>query len=94
MNGKNLDAINNIRIQRLMAKLLGYSYTAEWIAGKNHVIADVLSRATVFVAEDNEDIIIRKVDEEVPDPALKELAAQVESDEDYQKIAAALRRAQ
>jgi hypothetical protein len=75
MNGKNLDAIINIRIQRLMAKLLGFSYVVEWIAGKNHVIADALSRAPVFAAEDHEDIIICKVVEEVPDPALKDLAA-------------------
>ena len=26
LNRKNLDAINNVRIQRLMAKLLGYRY--------------------------------------------------------------------
>jgi hypothetical protein len=80
MNGKNLDAINNIRIKRLMAKLLGFSYKVEWIAGKNHVIA-----------KDHEDIIIRKVVEEIPDPALKELAAQAKSDAYYQEIIDALR---
>ena len=74
LNRKNLDAINNVRIQRLMAKLLGYSFTVEWIAGKNHVIADALSRAPVFAAEDHKDIIIRKVTEEVIDEALVELS--------------------
>ena len=29
MNGKNLDAINNARIHRLMSKLLGYSFRVE-----------------------------------------------------------------
>ena len=53
LNRKNLDTINNIRIQRLMAKLLVYSYKVEWVSGKNHVIADALSRAPVFAAEDH-----------------------------------------
>ena len=42
-NGKNLDAINTVRIHRLMSKLLGYTFKVEWIAGKNHCIADALS---------------------------------------------------
>ena len=40
INRKNLDAINNVRIQWLMAKLLGYSFRLEWNPGKNHHIAD------------------------------------------------------
>ena len=35
LNRKNLDVINNVRIQRLMAKLLGYSFKVEWVPGKN-----------------------------------------------------------
>ena len=50
LNRKNLDAINNVRIQRLMAKLLGYSFKVEWVPEKNHVIADAQSRLPVFVA--------------------------------------------
>ena len=38
LNRNNLNAINNVRIQRLMAKLLGYSFRVEWIPGKNHCI--------------------------------------------------------
>jgi hypothetical protein len=91
MSGKNLDAINNVRIQRLMAKLLGFSYKVEWIARKNHVIADALSRAPVFAAEDHEDIIICKVTEEVPDPALTEHTAQAKLDGSYQEVIASLR---
>ena len=34
LNRKNLDAINNVRIQRLMSKLLGYSFKVKWIPGK------------------------------------------------------------
>jgi hypothetical protein len=54
INSKNLDAINNTCIQRLMAKLLGYSFKAVWVPGKNHLIADALSRSPVFAAEDYE----------------------------------------
>ena len=53
MNGKNLDAMNNVQIQRLMSKLLGFEFTVEWIAGKNHVIADALSRKPVFMAKNH-----------------------------------------
>jgi hypothetical protein len=56
INNKNLDTINNTRIQRLMAKLLGYNFKAVWVPGKNHLIADALSRAPVFAAEDYRDI--------------------------------------
>jgi hypothetical protein len=73
LNRKNLDAINNVRIQRLMAKLLGYSFQVEWIPGKNHTIADTLSRSPVFAAPDHKDIIIRQVTEDIEDAALEEM---------------------
>ena len=61
MNGKNIDAVNNPRLQRMMANLLGYSFKVEWIAGKKHEIADALSRAPVFEpdAEDNVDVLVQ-----------------------------------
>ena len=90
MNGKNLDAINNARIHRLMSKLLGYSFKVEWIAEKNHCIADALSRSPVFQAEDHADILICKVFEAVLDPALKQLSDHAKADVDYQKVVDAL----
>ena len=83
MNGKHLDAMNNVRIQRLMSKLLGFQFSVEWVAGKNHVITKVLSRNPVFMAENHDDIIIRKVAEMVPDPALEEVIRHAEAYEDY-----------
>jgi hypothetical protein len=74
-----------------MAKLLGYSFKLKWVAGKNHVIADALSRAPVFAAEDHKDIIIRKVTEEVVDEALVELSNVAKADKDYQEVMSALR---
>ena len=92
MNGKHLDAMNNVRIQRLMSKLLGFEFTVEWIAGKNHVIADALSRNPVFMAKNHDDIIIRKVAEMVPDPALESVSKHAEEDKDYQEVVDAVKR--
>ena len=86
INRKNLDAINNIRIQRLMAKLLGYSFQVEWIPGKNHHIADCLSRNPVFAAPDHQDIIIRRVTEVLMDETLTELSKVAIADKDYQEV--------
>jgi hypothetical protein len=74
INRKNLDAINNVRIQRLMAKLLGYSFRLEWTPGKNHHIADSLSRNPVFAAPDHKYIIIRQVTEGIMDENLAEMS--------------------
>ena len=92
MNGKHIDAMNNVRIQRLMSKLLGFEFTVEWIAGKNHVIADALSRNPVFMAERHDDIIIRKVADMVPDPALEDVSKHAEEDADYQEVVDAIKR--
>ena len=91
LNRKNLDAINNTRIQRLMGKLLGYSFQVEWVPGKNHLIADALSRAPVFAAEDYGDIIVRKVTEQIMDEALVEMSNVAKADKDYQDVVGALR---
>ena len=69
-----------------MSKLLGYSFKVEWIAGKNHCIADALSRSPVFQAEDHADILICKIFEAVLDPALKQLSDHAKADIDYQRV--------
>ena len=84
INRKNLDAINNVRIQRLMAKLLGYSFRVEWTPGKNHHIADSLSRNLVFAAPDHKDIIIRQVTEGIMDENLEEMYEVAKAEKDYQ----------
>ncbi len=88
LNRKNLDAINNVRIQRLMAKLLGYSFQVEWIPGKNHTIADTLSRSPVFAAPD---IIIQQVTEDIEDAALEEMSKIAAADKDYQEVVTTVR---
>ena len=34
----------NLRLQRLMMKMLPHSFTAEWVEGKDHLAADAPSR--------------------------------------------------
>ena len=58
MNGRNLDAIQNMRIHRLMSKLLGYRFKVRWTPGKTQCIADALSRSPVFEAEEKADILV------------------------------------
>ena len=43
MNGRNLDAVQNMRIHRLMSKLLGYRFKVRWTPGKTQCIPDALS---------------------------------------------------
>ena len=88
INGKNIDAINNSRIQRMLSKLLGYTYTINWVPGKNHVIADALSRSPVFQPEENTDILVRSIQihQEQHDPALDFLTTAASNDPDYQKV--------
>ena len=73
-----------------MAKLLGYSFQVEWIPGKNHHIADCLSRNSVFAAQDRKDIIIQQVTEVIMDEALGELSKVAKGDKDYQEVVTAV----
>ena len=95
-NGKNLDAINNMRIQRLLAKTLGYDFRVLWTAGKYNWIADALSRSPVFAAEqDDPELVctvktaqICKTSQETNrsyDPALQKIIDIAEEDADYQQ---------
>ena len=90
MNGRSLDANKNVRIQRLLSKLLGYSYKVEWIAGKRQTIADALSRAPVFAPEEEEkiDVLVRSLScqDEIPDLALTQLSEAASQDSLYQEV--------
>lgn len=46
-NSHRLDEIENPRLQRIRAKLLGYNFTVKWMAGKQNEAADALSRHPV-----------------------------------------------
>ena len=101
MNGRNLDAIQNTRIHRLMSKLLGYRFKVLWTPGKTQCIADALSRSPVFKADEEPDILVCTVlvnragtDDQAnhtADPALEKLIKHATEDPDYQKVWAAVR---
>ena len=96
MNGRNLDAIQNARIHRLMSILLGYRFKVSWTPGKTQSIADALSCSPVFEAEETKDILVcaalethggsRIEGEPVLDPALERLTKHAVNDTDYQKV--------
>ena len=69
-----------------MSKLLGYNFRVEWIPGKNHAIADALSRNPVFAAPNHKDIIVCKISKDIEDMALAELSKIASKDKDYQEI--------
>ena len=50
---KNLADLTNPRLRSLREKISGYTFQVEWVPGKTHHIADALSRAPLFHA-DNE----------------------------------------
>jgi hypothetical protein len=47
LNSKGIADVENPRLQRLMMKMLPYTFTAEWVKGKDHLAADALSRFPV-----------------------------------------------
>ena len=49
---KPLFELENVRLQRYREKLIEYNFDLCWSAGKDHLIADDLSRAPVFAADD------------------------------------------
>ena len=45
---KLLEAVHNVRLQRLRERFVDYVFRVEWRPGKDHLIAVALSRAPVF----------------------------------------------
>ena len=91
-NGKNIDAINNTRIQRMISKLLGFTFDVKWVPGKNHAIADALSRQPVFEPEETCDILVKSIQvNENKDPALEYLTTFAKNDSNYQSIVQVLK---
>ena len=55
---KDLFEVQNPRLQRMREKLLPYTFTVKWVAGKEHHIADALSRAPLFAPADLDNMYI------------------------------------
>ena len=58
INGKNQDLHTNPCIQRILAKLYGYNFRLLWIASKCQIVADALSRSSIWPAEDKRVILL------------------------------------
>ena len=89
-NFKPLDQLDNPRIQRLIAKISGFSFYCEWIAGKRHLIADALSRFPVFDPFEDEEFsnvvrICRTITRAQSEPLLDDIRSAAIADEEYRK---------
>ena len=49
---KDIFDLASPRLQRLREKVAMFSFDVRWVPGKTHLIADALSRAPLFAAED------------------------------------------
>jgi hypothetical protein len=90
---KPLQELSNDRLLRFREKLVDYSFHLTWSAGKDHLIADALSRAPVFPGEEEDDA--RDADTAFVmavsmDPALQVIFDAV--DEEYKSVVAAFRQ--
>ena len=97
LNGKNIDAVNNLRIHRIMSKLIGYQFKLLWTPGKTHHIADALSRSPVFKPESDQDVlacsaILVARGEIQNDLAIEGLIKHAEADKDYVKVYEAMKK--
>ena len=83
LNGRDLDSIQNGRLQRITTKLLGDDFKVQWIPGKKQVIADSLSRNLVFQPEKNDqaDVLVQILKAHEMDPSLKVISNAAEEDE-------------
>ena len=55
---KDLFALASPRLQRMREKVANYSFEVNWVPGKTHYIADALSRAPLFLPQEQPDLEI------------------------------------
>jgi hypothetical protein len=80
-----LGEVENARVLRYREKTTQLSFDVVWSPGKNHEIADALSRAPVFdPPEEEDDGHVFAIQAE--DPILQDLYDAAEEDEEYQKL--------
>ena len=94
---KEIPDVENVRLRRYRERLTGYTFQIEWREGKTNEIADALSRAPVFPANesDSADFVdvcyaISTLKQEPSDPILAPMLDAARVDTDYQLIIQAL----
>ncbi|QQP41502.1 Uncharacterized protein FKW44_015903 [Caligus rogercresseyi] len=89
-DGRNLDAVDNARLQRIMEKLAGYTFDIKWTSGKTNLISDALSRNPVFDPPEQCDISVANFSVTHIDPALQPIIKAAKEDGDYQILKSTL----
>ena len=91
VHGQNHNAHSNARIQSILAKLIGYDLALYWTQGKANVVADALSRAPVWPAPEDADILactarVAMARKKPMDENVAELTCKAMEDKNYQAI--------
>ena len=89
---KEIFSIDNPRLQRMREKLTPYTFSVQWVPGKNNIFADVLSRFPVFGPEaddasDDAPVLSFKINT----LTIREIFAHAAVDAEYQRAIDALR---
>ena len=95
INGKDINAVNNLRLQRILSKLLGFQFKVEYVPSKLNIIADALSRSLVFQpdVQEKEDVLVQALNVKVEplNPQLTKIVEAAASCPEYQEIIKTIR---
>ena len=95
INKYHLGEIENPRLQRLKMQLAGYNLTVTWQPGKDHLLADALSRAPVSEPTHDDELAEHDIDQHVhatiaanhvDDINIDEISRIAAGDETYQSL--------
>ena len=92
LNDYTLDAVENLRLQRMKEKTSMYSFKAVWRRGKQHAIPDALSRAPVSTPTADDTAMLQNIEfcvniiSEAPDLQLSHLREVARTDPEYKAL--------
>ena len=91
-NKISYESIENNRVQSLLQKIDGYSFNINWVPGKNHFLADALSRNPVFQPnETDSELCYKVITRSSADNNIRTFAETAAADSDYQYVIKALK---
>ena len=85
---KDLDDVDNVRIQRMRERLTAYNFTVSWVPGAGHIIADTLSRNPVFQPDEEDEEEAEQVAKcsTVSTPGLDFIKEAAVADKEYSEV--------